>query len=533
MFATNKTERMRLSATGGLSIGNSTYNGTDSGAGNVIIQGNVGIGSTSPQQKLDVNGIVNATDFYKNGSAFTGSQWTTSGSNIYYSTGNVGIGATAPTALFEVGNNTNSATGLIVTGGGGGSGTTIVDIKKYGGTSVFRIAGNGSINLGGAASISGLKALTISDTTPGGLLTLQNSTYGSLAVPEETILKFTGGGDYNRAAIVSLDKATNVGGGWLKLQTADSSGVLQDRMIIDAGGNVGIGTTAPGAALEVNQNGRAVDALRIVRTDLSQWALSFFNGTTQKAGFDSYGTSWNSSTNGDLTINPGTGKVTLLQNNVVPFTSDGAGAIANTLYLKQGNVGIGTTAPNYKLDLYSTANNFIRVQSAGVAGAFFQDPATYANVSTYGDGTLRLQADSGGFDAATSQLVLKSGGNVGIGTAAPAQKLEVLGTVKATAFIGDGAGITNLGAATGWTTAAGKVYATNLADNVGIGTTASTLKLDVNGDLRVNDSVYSRSALYLRPASGAVGLYDAVSNYSLSISAGSVIKVLFNSVGDS
>jgi hypothetical protein len=68
-----------------------------------FLNGNVGIGTTSPGYKLDVNGIVNATDFYKNGAPLSvGSQWTTSGSNIYYNGGNVGIGTTTPTGLLHV-----------------------------------------------------------------------------------------------------------------------------------------------------------------------------------------------------------------------------------------------------------------------------------------------------------------------------------------------------------------------------------------------------------------------------------------------
>ncbi len=54
------TERMRISATGGLSLGTPTWNATDPGAGNMAIQGNVGIGKTpSETHTLDVAGDGN------------------------------------------------------------------------------------------------------------------------------------------------------------------------------------------------------------------------------------------------------------------------------------------------------------------------------------------------------------------------------------------------------------------------------------------------------------------------------------------
>ena len=60
--------------------------------------GNVGIGVSNPSHKLDVSGDINFTgSLLQNGSAFQGSQWTESNSNIYYEA-NVAIGTTTVTS---------------------------------------------------------------------------------------------------------------------------------------------------------------------------------------------------------------------------------------------------------------------------------------------------------------------------------------------------------------------------------------------------------------------------------------------------
>src|SRR5439155_9754395 len=70
----------------------------------VDTSGQVGIGTTTPGYKLDINGTVNATGLNVNGSAITSSQWTTSGSNINYATsgGNVGVGQANPAYKLDV-----------------------------------------------------------------------------------------------------------------------------------------------------------------------------------------------------------------------------------------------------------------------------------------------------------------------------------------------------------------------------------------------------------------------------------------------
>jgi hypothetical protein len=101
-------------------------------------------------------------------------------------------------------------------------------------------------------------------------------------------------------------------------------------------------------------------------------------------------------------------------------------------------------------------------------------------IGTNNPGNSKLLVGSG-----TTQVSVDGNGGVGIGTTANQYKLHVIGgtnivgTLTATSFTGDGSGLTNLNAAAlGWTQISGGIYNTAL-NNVGIGTSVPRFNLEV------------------------------------------------------
>ncbi len=82
---------------------------------NIVVGGKLGIGTETLTYPLNVAGDINITGgtLRINGSPFSGSQWITSGTNLYYNSGNIGIGTALPSFKLHVSGDVNIQSGKL------------------------------------------------------------------------------------------------------------------------------------------------------------------------------------------------------------------------------------------------------------------------------------------------------------------------------------------------------------------------------------------------------------------------------------
>jgi len=287
------------------------------------------------------------------------------------------------------------------------------------GTEKMRITGNGNVGIGTTAPEAKLDIYATQATgTTGSPSIVGGAKWGQLNVRSTDAyttqrggrISFsgqTGSSGYTEGIFGVIEGYktnafnSNIGGGLDFYTTVNSNGNMTHRMRIDGDGNIGIGTTNPGQKLEVIGNAKisrdSLDAsLTLARINYSpsSWRIN--------AGFNVAA--------GDFWIDQGSIATTKL------------------LITTAGNVGIGTTAPGYALDV-STGTI-----SSGNSRVISQASASY--FTSYAESTdAVIQGRTGygvniKYNGGTSGIYLKSDGNIGIGTTAPTiAKLQVAGAI--------------------------------------------------------------------------------------------------------
>ncbi|HEY0098514.1 MAG TPA: hypothetical protein VGB76_06125 [Pyrinomonadaceae bacterium] len=368
-----------------------------------FMSGNIGVGTNTPGYRLDVQGgAVNAsgglciagdckTSWSQVSSA--ASQWTTAGSNIHFNTGNVGIGTSTPSQMFQVHSGSTWA-GMRTTTAA--TGATVNDGANFGfddavGAMIWNREASPIVFATSNAErlrVDALGNVGIGTTTPGMKLHVADMIYSQRA--GEVGFQMYNGGSVAEWAIRQRSAADH------NLYFSKGvNGIKTDYMMIGTTGLVGIGTSAPGYRLDV-QNGavNASGGLCIAGVCKTDWAQV---GASQ----------W---TTAGANVHYGAGNVGI-----------GNASPGSKLFVGSGTPSV-TTLPGINVAL---GGNTYVATSNGVVNTFIgSDISPYGIVGTLSNHPLGLRANN------VLAVTVQPSGNVGIGTAAPETKLHVMGDLK-------------------------------------------------------------------------------------------------------
>jgi len=352
--------------------------------------GNVGIGTTSPGYKLTIAGsntifgVDNMATFASRNSSGTYENylWPRWSDNIMY----LNYGSSG----FNIRNNNSVSTMFMTSGGNVGIGTTSPGYKLH-------VAHSGDsplyVTTSQTTSVHGARFYAPSLSTGNAIWTVTG----------------VGTGSYNHAHFGFYYAGNSSTSNALRLGLA---GI--DVMTLVANGNVGIGTTSPGAKLEV------IGTIRSNYASNEGGNIAIVN--TSKTGATTRDWRlWN------MTGNYGN-KLTFWR-----YFADGTNAGPSFELWDNGrarfnsNVGIRVDPSGYALDVGDRIR--LRAGSAGTAGLWlFNGSADIGFIGDVSNGHIGLWGNTG----ANWGLVMNtSNGNVGIGTTSPGYKLQVVGSLYA------------------------------------------------------------------------------------------------------
>jgi hypothetical protein len=358
--------------------------------------GRLGVGTNNPTVRLDVfsaagGNIVNFSNGTTTGSLYSdGTQF-----GLFNSTTTTGyVIVPASTALYLA---TNGSERMRITSTGNvGIGTNSPDVK-------LRITG---------ANVSDKGQLLIDSTDFSQITAYNGSTqYGSIVW----------GTTVSNATAVGMSIGTTLANPLIFNTTAT------ERMRIDSSGNVGIGTSSPGAKLEVNQAAAAFPGFKLTGSNSPGMQIVETSGVTAHFVNDASGVYAGSSTSHPFVLRT---------NNTERMRIDTSGNVGI------GNTPSGTSASGYRsLELGTTAGTGITAGNgdlyipvnAYVAGGAWKYAVTGQTASLFnaaGNVYTWSQAASGtaGNNISFSERMrITSIGRVGIGVSSPVTTLDVNG----------------------------------------------------------------------------------------------------------
>jgi hypothetical protein len=347
------------------------------------------------------------------------------------------------------------------------------------------------------------------------------------------ILSSTGSGvDWVSLSEISGVDGTGTANYVAKWSDADT---ITDSVIYDNGTNVGIGTTSPGARLEVKS--AAPD--------------TFFADFISSTGSGSAKIYENSNSHPLLYMADATGTTTIVLNSsgvsyltsgniIIGGTADNGDLlqVQGTSYF-DGNVGIGTVNPSSKLDI----SGAVKIDTDGTYGSeygmvgFGGTTDGYNRIfgrTTTADGLFLASATGRGIffranGGNTDHMVVIASGNVGIGTTSPSAKLEVNGDIAVSGdnkVYSEGDTLTLRAGGTSGT----YLMVDDTVGGVGIGTTSIGYALDVNGDVRASSNLYLGSYVYHNGDTNTYFGFPTNDTYAVRTNGSDILYI--NSSGD-
>ena len=186
----------------------------------------------------------------------------------------------------------------------------------------------------------------------------------------------------------------------------------------------------------------------------------------------------------------------------------------------------GGSGASVSLDMYNTQAN----------GGIPQAKIKASDDGNYSDHlTFWTKTPGSGNNPVTETVRITSSGNVGIGTTAPGQKLEVAGTARfdSGVMFGDGTTQTTAtltgpqvpqgppGAGSQWTTNGSNIYYNS--GNVGIGTTTPGGRLEVAGNLKVSGTAGTNGVIFPDGTTQTTALVTFASLFNTAVGISALI----------
>lgn len=541
----------------------------------VTNSGNVGIGSATPTEKLDVDGIVKATGFIgpitatssTSSSGYTiNTDSDNSGSDggfnvqvngvnrfVVDSSGLLGVGGIAPSAGASITmapiDGTNEGAQINWQGAGAydrwsqdvyqntmrfitnSTNTNYVQISNIGtGTAGLTVEGN--VGIGTTIPdirLSGRRTLTILDSALSGNLELGSSSADADAkrVGLVTFIDNNATGDKAIAAVVgdTSGSTANNRGGVIGLWTKTDNGGMAERMRISNIGNVGIGTTSPSEKLQVTEGNLFMaptdGAASMASPSMSQGILRFNNrhdnvgaATANKIVFYDNTTTQRYGMGisaGSMDLFAGLGGGFSFYTNHYDEATPGDLAIRVS---PAGNVGIGTATPSAK----------ISVVAPGTIGGTSASVANSGILISGGSGAAQMMIDSNEINVFDEQLYLQgeNGLQMRVGDQSNASMINAL-SILPNANVGIGTTTPNAllhlsgnRSAAAWTTSGIGIRqdAATYTDTSSSGTVGNTaVNVLAQPTLAASSATtYTRASTLLIPSAPAAGANVGITN---------------------